>query len=134
MVFGAGASFDSNPAVPVTTRHEHRPPLANALFDMDRQATRDAAAAFPCAAPALMAARADVKAGGTVEATLARHQAEAEADPRASGQLMALRFYLQRVITRVPDAWDAQAVRQTCTCRCSTSSPAGSTAWASAYA
>lgn len=114
VVFGAGASFDSDPARPVGPSEEHRPPLANALFDMDRRANREAAAAFPRAAPALMAARADVKAGGTIEATLARLQVEADGgDPRARSQLMALRFYLQRVLTEVPDAWDAQAVRQT---------------------
>lgn len=113
MVLGAGASYDSNPAVPTSIIHEHRPPLANALFDMTWQANRDAAEAFPRAAPALMAARADVKAGGTVEATLSRLQAEGETDPRARSQLMALRFYLQRVLTRVPDAWDSLGVRQT---------------------
>jgi hypothetical protein len=113
VVFGAGASYDSNPDIPASVRHEHRPPLANALFEMDRQATREAADAFPMAAPALMAARADVRAGGTVEATLTRLQAEAEEDPRARCQLMALRFYLQRVLSRIPDAWNADAVRQT---------------------
>lgn len=115
VVFGAGASFDSNPAMPVSPARAdaNRPPLANALFHMDRDATRQAAAAFPRAAPALMAARTDVKAGSTVEVTLSRLQAEAERDPVARSQLMALRFYLQRVLHRVPDAWDRQADRQT---------------------
>lgn len=113
VVFGAGASFDSNPAVPTSTGHDDRPPLANSLFEMDRGATREAAAAFPRAAPALMAARADVRAGGTIEATLARLQDASGDDPEARSQLMAVRFYLQRVVTVVPDAWDAHAVRQT---------------------
>jgi hypothetical protein len=113
VIFGAGASFDSNPDVPVGGFDEDRPPLANNLFDMDREATKAAAAAFPRAAPALMAARAAVKAGATIEGTLTRLQAEAEDDPHARSQLMALRFYLQRVLTQVPDAWDAKAVRQT---------------------
>lgn len=113
VVFGAGASFDSNPAVPASTGHADRPPLANSLFEMDRAATREAAAAFPRAAPALMAARADVRAGGTIEATLARLQDVSEDDLEARSQLMAVRFYLQRVLTVVPDAWDAHAVRQT---------------------
>jgi hypothetical protein len=113
VIFGAGASFDSNPDLPVDGFDEDRPPLANNLFDMDRAATRAAADAFPRAAPALMAARAAVKAGATIEATLARLQAEAQEDPHARSQLMALRFYLQRVLTQVPDAWDAKAVRQT---------------------
>lgn len=114
VVFGAGASFDSAPEVPVGGPVQgNRPPLADALFEMDRQATAEAAAAFPRAWPALMSARADVKAGGTVEQTLGRLQAESENDPRARSQLMALRFYLQRVLTRIPDAWDVQAVGQT---------------------
>jgi hypothetical protein len=113
VIFGAGASFDSNPDLPAPGFDEDRPPLANNLFDMDRAATRGAADAFPRAAPALMAARAAVKAGATIEATLARLQAEAQDDPHAQSQLMALRFYLQRVLTQVPDAWDAKAVRQT---------------------
>lgn len=113
VVFGAGASYDSNPAVPTTREHRDRPPLANQLFEMDRDATRQAADVFRRAAPAMMAARADVRAGGTVEATLARLQEEAVNDPRARTQLMAVRFYLQRVLHLIPEAWDAHAVRQT---------------------
>lgn len=113
VIFGAGASYDSNPDIPVSGFDEDRPPLANNLFDMDRPANRAAAAAFPRAAPALMAARAAVKAGETIETTLARLQSEAEDDPRARSQLMALRFYLQRVLTQIPEAWDVKADRQT---------------------
>lgn len=118
VVFGAGASYDSNPdqrpkSAGDLVAFQQRPPLASELFDMEGDTRRGAAAAFPRVAPALMAARADLKAGGTIEQTLSRLQDESLEEPRARSQLMAVRFYLQRVLTEIPDAWNTEAVRQT---------------------
>ncbi len=119
VILGAGASFDSNPLRPPRaaegTEVMHRPPLAASLFDwVDRPYFQAAVKALPRVSPALMEARATLKAGGTIEDALTRLWEEQEAgDPRARAQLMAVRFYLQQVLTVGPDAWEEQANYQT---------------------
>ena len=113
VILGAGASFDSDPARPANINgYPDRPPLADQLFD-DRSVHTNAMAAFSRATPAIMRAREDVKAGDTVEASLARLQQRSDSSPKARAQLMAIRFYLQRVLSAGPDAWTTSATRQT---------------------
>ncbi|GAA0305418.1 hypothetical protein [Kineococcus aurantiacus] len=125
VILGAGASYDSNLDVPVSFKDSlafdfvddltevTRPPLAPQLFEMDRRVHHEAAMAFPRAAPALLDARADVRAGLSIEAALQRLQDEFDDDPDVRAQLLSLRYYLQRVLTRTPRAWDEAAHGQT---------------------
>ena len=93
VILGAGASFDSNPLRPPRqgegVEAMMRPPLAASLFDWgDRGYFQAAVKALPRVAPAVMEARATVKAGGTIEDALTRLWEEQEGgDPRARAQL-----------------------------------------------
>jgi hypothetical protein len=123
VIFGAGASYDSltkaqlhSPVGGVEELWvaESRPPLANQLFDTrGRPAFRDATSAFPLVTPALMQAMADVAAGTTIEEAMTELQERGRTSARGRAQLMAIRFYLQRVLTVVPSAWEQQANGET---------------------
>ncbi|WP_380162649.1 hypothetical protein [Kineococcus sp. R86509] len=120
VIFGAGASFDSDPrrtphdsGLTPPPNHAHRPPLANELFEMTGDVHKEVAAEFPRAWGALMRCSQDVRAGLGIEAALQAMQDQSSDDPDLRAQLTAVRFYLQRVLTRTPHLWHEEAVGQT---------------------
>jgi len=108
VIFGAGASYDSNPSIrPGPAREEDRPPLANELFD-DRAAFASALSKFPRCSPIIPFLR------GTqaVEQELERLQNDANEPPPFAGrlrQLAAVRWYFQSMLTACGRAWYGQS-------------------------
>jgi hypothetical protein len=113
VVFGAGASYDSdpynrpeyNPASRIerlAAIEEHRPPLANRLFD-HRPQFIDAMNMFSDCKPLIPHLR---RAGVAVEQELARFQHEAESYPGRESQLGAIRYYLRKAIWECQIRWN----------------------------
>jgi hypothetical protein len=112
VVFGAGASYDSDPDHPppapasagiFLSIEEHRPPLANRLFENRPQflSTMDS---FPECRPLIPRLR---KSGVAVEQELARLLAEASSYPERHRQLAAIRYYLRRALWDCENRWHA---------------------------
>jgi len=99
VIFGAGASYDSVPRLPVGTIDGARPPLAKGLFEATELAMEAMDTFFQCQAiiPDLQHHKE------SVEQTLQRFQEED--CPLRRQQLGAVRFYLQRLISRWQAAW-----------------------------
>jgi len=98
IIFGAGASFDSDPSRPAPSGLENRPPLANQLFD-DRHNFVAALCQFDeCAeiVPFLRGAKA-------IEQQLEVLQNEANEYPDRFRQLAAARWYLQFMLGECGD-------------------------------
>src|SRR6266850_7374224 len=110
VIFGAGASYDSMPSTPpnlATSLYEqHRPPLANQLFD-DRPIFTDAMDTFPWCKPIVPYLRPP--ATGNVEATLERLMGEAETYSERHRQLASIRFYLRQALTQCANGWQGLA-------------------------
>jgi len=101
-VFGAGASYDSNPAVPPgIDRRElpYRLPLADELFQ-PRQDFRQALSRYPRCKP--IVARL---IRGNVEGKLQALREEGKENPERLRQLIAVRYYLQDIIAKCQDRW-----------------------------
>ncbi len=112
-VFGAGASFDSDPrrrSGPNDTDvdYQHRPPLAAGLFEPRNEIAAEAAAAFPRATPLMMRLREATHRGLDVEQVLEQLQAAESEYPATASQLLALRAYLSDMLTRSPGRWSQQ--------------------------
>jgi len=112
VIFGAGASYDSDPSNQPTrsgAKDPNRPPLANELFD-DRPQFRTELARFPQCAPLVPRLR-HPPAGVTIEQVLEQHRDESDSpvnpDRERVKQLAAVQFYLQAAIERCSTAWDA---------------------------
>ena len=105
VIFGAGASYDSNPALASNSAgfHEYRPPLANDLFS-NRKGFSDALQQFPQIQPILPHLRLR-QANLTVEQVLESLQAEAADYPVGIRQLAAIRFYLHCMLWECMDNW-----------------------------
>lgn len=109
-VFGAGASFDSDPKRrPRPGQNswevENRPPLAKDLFSPEGMLGARAIESFPRARPLLMRLRDAAERGLDVEQELERFEAESESYPLAKVQSLALRGYLAELLSEVPTAW-----------------------------
>lgn len=112
-VFGAGASYDSDPTrLPSNDDPDHypfetqyRPPLAKGLFQPLSEHGRAAITAFPRAASLIMELRHATAQGRDVEEVLEQIQLGETAYPETATQLLAFRAYLARLLTRVPDEW-----------------------------
>lgn len=116
VIFGAGASYDSDPnrePPPPGSASRHpdhaknmlaRPPLANELF-ADRPVFRSALSRFPQCQP--LVPRLRHLGSESLEQLLARLQAEAtnRPDPERAKQLAAVRFYLQTVVYTSTNEW-----------------------------
>lgn len=110
-VFGAGASFDSDPARrlgdpdlhPIDT--EHRPPLAAGLFDPSSRRGKEVVAAFPRAASLIMQLRQATAQGLDVEEVLEQIKLAEDTYPETATQLLAFRAYLARLMDEVPAEW-----------------------------
>lgn len=109
-VFGAGASYDSNPArlpgrAGPSSAEQYRPPLATGLFSPSSDVAEAAIAAFPRAAPLIMRLREATSRGLDVEQVLEQLQAEEERYSATGSQLLALRSYLAQLMTECPAKW-----------------------------
>jgi hypothetical protein len=114
VVFGAGASYDSDPdhlpplydpnvrADRLPPLEHHRPPLANSLFD-NRPQFLNAMESFPECLVLISRLR---KPGVAVEQELAKFQEQASVYPDRHRQLIAIRFYLRRALWECQDRWN----------------------------
>jgi hypothetical protein len=109
VVFGAGATFDSDPARPVDPTKKPdwpgRPPVARHLFDVTNLTAREAATLFSRARATMLAADREIAAGANVEELLQALQDEADSHEPARAAMLAIRFYLQRICHEIPSAW-----------------------------
>lgn len=109
-VFGAGASFDSDPEVrpggsaPVDG-DDFRPPLAAGLFAPNNEVGKAAISEFPRAGSLLMRLRQATRRGEDIEEALETIAANADAYPGSAAQLLAFRAYLARLLDIVPSRW-----------------------------
>ena len=109
VIFGAGASYDSDPSnLPDPTAETEdsraaRPPLAASLFDLRPQFVK-ALDNFPECKPIVVYLRRP-RRRVSLEAELERLQAESASDPVRVEQLAAVRFYLQTVIDHCSRTW-----------------------------
>ena len=106
VVFGAGASYDSVPNVPI--RSDGPPPLAQHLFD-DRPVFNAAIARFRECRPLVsrlrdLASRTDPPPP-LLEDVLAEMAGQGAQNPTTRRQLMALRFYLREAIANHTSRW-----------------------------
>lgn len=108
-IFGAGASFDSDPERrdprERVAGYNFRPPLASGLFQPDNDAGREAIAEFPRVGDLIMALREATRAGSDVEEVLETVQARSAVYPETATVLLAFRAYLARVMSQVPSKW-----------------------------
>jgi len=108
VVFGAGASYDSMPARPAkegehTAYWQDRPPLANELFDPEREEFLEVIKRFPKCQPVIPYLQRP--ADGSVERVLERLQTEAQEDSERRRQLAAIRFYLHFMLWDCEERW-----------------------------
>lgn len=102
VILGAGASFDSSPLYPPTSRGEMRggnvedarPPLTLDLFNPNRTQS-ELLLNYPMASAVVDRLRKEVAAGGNLERSLATLQTESDAYAPRRLHLMAVRFYLR---------------------------------------
>ena len=112
VIFGAGASFDSDPSHFPKKGNigGDRPPLANELF-ADRELFNSVLRLFPACLPVVPPLR-QLSGGASIEQVLERLQEEsregANPDFERSRQLAAIRFYIQTVIFRCTQQWREQ--------------------------
>jgi len=112
VIFGAGASYDSDPdhrpvfpldarADSLPTIEQYRPPLANRLFD-NRQLFLAAMGLFPECQPLIPRLR---RPGIAVEQELATMQEESDRYVERHKQLAAIRYYIRRAILDCQNQW-----------------------------
>lgn len=101
-VFGAGASFDSVPHVPLTADVRWRPPLASQLFDERFAGMLSIFKRCEPIVPFL------TKPGASIERILQEYLDEALQYPDRYRQLMALRYYLQYMIWECETQWELE--------------------------
>jgi hypothetical protein len=104
VVIGAGASYDSIPALSRKLVYESRPPLANELFEpreMFANTMLQVRRILPIV-PLLQ----NLPVGRTVEQVLEQLQAEADDYPERRHQLAAVRYYLQVMLWTCVHQWN----------------------------
>lgn len=104
VVFGAGSSFDSAPARPVSEFNlPERPPLANDLF-ADGPFFADAITYFPRCQP-IVPYLQQIPETTSLEAQLQQLQTEASEYPERHRQIAAIRYYLQFRLLQCERQW-----------------------------
>src|SRR5436305_6396539 len=102
VVFGAGASYDSDDQRPAPVPHSDRPPLANQLFNPEygdiQEGYRELSGMFA-------RIRALGKGPGTAIAQRLQELADAADDSVARHRLVTMRCYLRDVIIYATDRW-----------------------------
>ncbi|RNL78909.1 SIR2 family protein [Nocardioides marmorisolisilvae] len=106
-VFGAGASYDSDPErTPLMHPSEdHRPPLATDLFAPASAVGQEIVKRYPQAGALIMRLREATRQKQDVEEVLQTIAGGEESYPRTKQQLVALSAYLADLITDVPARW-----------------------------
>lgn len=108
-VFGAGASYDSDPDRPTDEEplddFDFRPPLAAGLFAPNNRIGKEAIAAFPRSAPLMMRLREATRQGEDIEEVLEQIAVGSDVYPGTATQLLAFRAYLAQLMSQVPDEW-----------------------------
>jgi len=102
VIFGAGASYDSDPFKPTPYEYDDRPPLARELFD---QRFAKIAARYRRIAPITNDIRRRVADGENIETVLTSLEGAASTYPVIPSQLMAIRFYLRDLIDETTTKW-----------------------------
>jgi hypothetical protein len=107
VIFGAGASYDSDARRPAgeTTPHTSRPPLTEHLID---ERHRRIANEYPASLSVIDYVQQNLADGTTpdsLETILARYAARAENSAACRQALLMFRFYLCRLITNSTDEW-----------------------------
>ncbi len=92
---------------------EWRPPLATSLFEPSSREAKECALEFVRATPLLMHLRSAAAAGQDIEEVLEAYQEEKSSYSALQPQLTALRAYLSRLLTKLPNRWHEDAVGQT---------------------
>ena len=116
IVFGAGASYDSDPDHPSTDTHDpvrpsSRPPLAANLFDPRFAPHLDKHTAVRGVMTSL---RQSNESGVSIERRLQELLEQSEHRPQVARQLMEMRWYLQDVIIGATRSWHNQHHGATC--------------------
>lgn len=109
-VFGAGASYDSDPErrpgnVEPLDGWDFRPPLAKGLFTPNNDEGQAVISAFPRAAALLMRLRQATRDELDVEEVLEQIALLEPRDPAVAVDLLAFRAYLARLMDEVPTRW-----------------------------
>ena len=104
VVLGAGASYDSAPDFPPSGQPQNnRPPLANELFER-RESFVKALDRFSRCKDVVPQLR-NVSPERSLESELDLVLQEAKKYPSRHGQLLAIRFYLQEILSGCVDRW-----------------------------
>ena len=112
VIFGAGASYDSDPSRPLDpsrsnqVKLENRPPLANELFEY-RASFVGALARFPRCHPVVPYLR-HLPKEQTLENELERLREEAAHYPEGERQLAAVQWYLHYVLWQCDQLWNQE--------------------------
>ncbi len=110
VIFGAGASYDSDAKRPASGKHPHasRPPLTEHLIGGEH---RRIANEYPASISVIDYVQQNLGEGtpGSLETILARYAARAENSFACRQALVAFRFYLCRLITNATDEWLREA-------------------------
>jgi hypothetical protein len=108
-IFGAGASFDSDPERASSLRNDtaddHRPPLAPGLFNPSNRVGREIVEKYPQAAALLMRLRDATRRKEDVEEALELVAVGERSYPGTQRQLVAFRAYLADLLTEIPTQW-----------------------------
>lgn len=106
VVFGAGASHDSDPERPVkeTVSLPNRLPLTDGLFSSSVTYVKEVLTSFPQFNPIIARLRRRAE-DQTIERVLAELRAEQSAFPDRVFQLAAIRFYLRELLWRLGERW-----------------------------
>lgn len=107
IIFGAGASYDSDPNRPPPDDWDDRPPLANQLFDR-RPRFNSIAAKYRQFAAIANDVRRKVDSGQQLEGVLAELQQTTSTYPLVTSQLMAVRYYLRDLIEDTSTQWSRE--------------------------
>jgi hypothetical protein len=114
VVFGAGASYDSAPSIPVSgALPEFRPPLADQLFD-DREGFANIALRYPRLRAIIPYLRR--RAEKSVEEILEELEGEAPIVGKRKCQLLAVRYYLHDLLSTCTGKWLHASKRVTTYC------------------
>jgi hypothetical protein len=110
VLFGAGASYDSDPLKPAPGGDSYRPPLAKELFD---RRFASVASRYRQIAAIANDIRRKVDYGENIEAVLANLEQTASEYPVVKSQLMAVRYYLRDLIDESATDWAKQCFGET---------------------
>ena len=112
VIFGAGASYDSAPHLPLPQIRgaaipywEDRPPLANELFDIRRPRFAHIMQSIPECLPIIPYLQKNSESF-LVERVLSDLRAESSGYPERLRQLAAIRYYLQSALSLLVNLWN----------------------------